>query len=308
MIMGIVLLFAVWLDGRWVKNRHKAIDSTYVSPAYLKLPECPNAEAGALGVYSVNDALRNAEPVGLGEVEGPEDVLIDRSGNLYSGSRHGEIHRWFAPDFKRHEIFAHVGGATLGMNFDKDDNLVVCVGGMGLYMVTPARKALFVLLHWNGPCHPEQLLTDRRMELSKASMYRNLKVFIELGVAQEIRPGEYDLTCLPLRVAGADGEVRLAWQDSTNGAFRWNTLVRASHDAGVSWDPAVDVSFYSDNGARVFALQSDRLTDVLSGKNVSRFQFRLSVRNPGLACVQLTAAPEAEPTESKSTVPAPAKL
>jgi len=142
MIMGIALLFAVWLDGRWVKNRHKAIDSTYVSPAYLKLPECPNAEAGALGVYSVNDALRNAEPVGLGEVEGPEDVLIDRSGNLYSGSRHGEIHRWFAPDFKRHEIFAHVGGATLGMNFDKDDNLVVCVGGMGLYMVTPAGKAL----------------------------------------------------------------------------------------------------------------------------------------------------------------------
>ena len=53
-------------------------------------------------------------------------------------------------------------------------------------------------------------------------------------------------------------------------------------------EPAVDVSFYSDNGARVFALQSDRLTDVLSGKNVSRFQFRLSVRNPGLACVQLT--------------------
>jgi len=82
------------------------------------------------------------DAVGLGEVEGPEDVLIDRSGNLYSGSRHGEIHRWFAPDFKRHEIFAHVGGATLGMNFDKDDNLVVCVGGMGLYMVTPAGKAL----------------------------------------------------------------------------------------------------------------------------------------------------------------------
>jgi len=53
-------------------------------------------------------------------------------------------------------------------------------------------------------------------------------------------------------------------------------------------EPAVDVSFYSDNGARVFALQSDRLTDVLSGKYVSRFQFRLSVRNPGLACVQLT--------------------
>jgi hypothetical protein len=42
--------------------------------------------------------------------------------------------------------------------------------------------------------------------------------------------------------AGANGEVRIAWQDSRNGPFRWNTFVRASHDAGASWDPAVDVS------------------------------------------------------------------
>lgn len=42
--------------------------------------------------------------------------------------------------------------------------------------------------------------------------------------------------------AGVDGEVRVAWQDSRNGPFRWNTFVRASHDGGVSWDPAVDVS------------------------------------------------------------------
>ena len=42
--------------------------------------------------------------------------------------------------------------------------------------------------------------------------------------------------------AAPDGEVRVAWQDSRAGAFRWNTFVRASHDAGVSWDTAVDVS------------------------------------------------------------------
>ena len=42
--------------------------------------------------------------------------------------------------------------------------------------------------------------------------------------------------------ATSGGEVRLAWQDSRNGPFRWNTFVRASHDGGVTWDPAVDVS------------------------------------------------------------------
>ena len=38
------------------------------------------------------------------------------------------------------------------------------------------------------------------------------------------------------------GEVRVGWQDSRNGKFRWNTFVRASHDGGLTWDPAVDVS------------------------------------------------------------------
>jgi hypothetical protein len=38
------------------------------------------------------------------------------------------------------------------------------------------------------------------------------------------------------------GEVRVGWQDSRKGAFRWNTFVRASHDSGLTWDPSVDVS------------------------------------------------------------------
>jgi hypothetical protein len=42
--------------------------------------------------------------------------------------------------------------------------------------------------------------------------------------------------------ARADGEVRVAWQDSRKGPSRWNTYVRASSDGGASWEPAVDVS------------------------------------------------------------------
>ena len=42
--------------------------------------------------------------------------------------------------------------------------------------------------------------------------------------------------------ASLGGEVRVAWQDSRSGPFRWNTFVRASHDGGVTWDRAVDVS------------------------------------------------------------------
>jgi lipopolysaccharide transport system ATP-binding protein len=53
-------------------------------------------------------------------------------------------------------------------------------------------------------------------------------------------------------------------------------------------DPAIDVTFYADNGARLFSLQSDRLTEALNDKKVSQFQLQFQVRNPGLACVQLT--------------------
>jgi ribose transport system permease protein len=34
-------------------------------------------------------------------------------------------------------VFAHIGGRPYGMQFDKDENLIVCVGGMGVYGVKP---------------------------------------------------------------------------------------------------------------------------------------------------------------------------
>lgn len=135
-LAGILVLAAVF-DIRWVKNRHRIIASVYVSPDYLYLPKPPSCEPAPGNVWSVNDKLRAVEVIGLGEVEGPEDVILDRNDNLYSGSRHGDIVRFLAPDYTKWEIFAHIGGQPLGMAFDKDDNLCVCVGGMGLYMVRP---------------------------------------------------------------------------------------------------------------------------------------------------------------------------
>ena len=53
---------------------------------------------------------------------------------------HGDIVRFLAPDYKAWEIFAHIGGHPLGMAFDAAENLNVCIGGMGLYQVSPDRK------------------------------------------------------------------------------------------------------------------------------------------------------------------------
>ncbi len=134
LILGLVLVTSVFLDVRWVKNRHKLLRAVYISPTFAKLPQ---AISTTEGVMTPNDRLRTAEPIGLGIMDGAEDVIFDRDDNLYTGSRHGDVVRWFAPDYTRHEIFAHIGGAPQGMTFDAAGNMAVCVGGMGLYQITP---------------------------------------------------------------------------------------------------------------------------------------------------------------------------
>lgn len=136
--LGVVLLVAVAIDVRWVKNRHKLLSGVYVSPTFLGLPTAPDASREAKSPYALNDRLRGVEAIGLDEIDGPEDVILDHDDHLYCGTRTGEIVRFRAPDYKIREVFAHVGGRPLGMAFDHSRNLVVCIGGMGLYSVSPA--------------------------------------------------------------------------------------------------------------------------------------------------------------------------
>lgn len=140
-ILGCVLIAAVFVDMRWLRNRHKWLSKVYVSPAYLQLPPPPSARDEG-SPYALNDKLREVEIIGLGQIEGPEDVILDRDDNLYCGTRHGDIVRFFGPDHQRHEVFAHIGGHPLGMAFDRAGNLLVCIGGMGLYQISPRKEVV----------------------------------------------------------------------------------------------------------------------------------------------------------------------
>lgn len=164
MILGVVLLAAAWLDGRWTRNRHKLLSITYVSPAYLALPPCPSTETATGGVYAVNERLREVEIIGLGAVEGPEDVVLDRDGNLYCGSIRGDVYRFFGPDHKRMELFAHIGGTPVGMNINREGDLVCCVGAMGLYKVTQRREV--VKLTDETQRSPFSIIDDSRLRLA----------------------------------------------------------------------------------------------------------------------------------------------
>jgi ribose transport system permease protein len=135
--LALILLVFAAVDLKWGKNRNKALEKIAVSPGTISLPASPELE-GRDSIWVVNDRLSLAEPIGLGVVEGPEDVILDGQGRLYCGDRRGLIWRFSGENFSQHEAFARIGGHPLGMAFAPNGDLVVCVSGMGLYSVTPA--------------------------------------------------------------------------------------------------------------------------------------------------------------------------
>src|SRR5580658_9798599 len=100
MVVGLVLLVAIATDVRWARWRHSLRAKVYVSPAYLALPAAPLFVSDPSSPYAMNDRLRDVEVIGLGEVDGPEDVILDLDDNVYCSLRQGEIVRFLAPDYK----------------------------------------------------------------------------------------------------------------------------------------------------------------------------------------------------------------
>ena len=142
--VGIILLAAVGIDVKWAKNRGKAIQKIYVNPALVEITPPPSIEAGSGTPFAENDRLLGVETIGLDQVEGPEDVILDRQDRLYGSTRDGNIIRFSGPNFSRREVFAHIGGRPYGMAFDKDENLIACIGGMGVYGVKPSGEVFKV--------------------------------------------------------------------------------------------------------------------------------------------------------------------
>ncbi|HEY8708210.1 MAG TPA: SMP-30/gluconolactonase/LRE family protein, partial [Burkholderiaceae bacterium] len=164
MVLASILIVAAVIDVRWLKNRQRIISKVYVSPTYLALAPAADCSLGVRGPYALNNKLRDVSLIGLGRIEAPEDVILDRDDNLYAGSRHGDVIRFFAPDYERMEVFAHIGGQPLGMAFDRDDNLNVCIGGMGLYRITPGRQVERVTDETNRSWH--SINDDSRLRLA----------------------------------------------------------------------------------------------------------------------------------------------
>jgi len=90
------------------------------------------------GVLAPNNLLLKAELLALGKINGPEEVAVDKKGLVYGGTEEGRIMRLF-PDGKM-ETFAETKGRPLGLQFDQNDNLIVCDAYIGLLSIAPDGK------------------------------------------------------------------------------------------------------------------------------------------------------------------------
>jgi ribose transport system permease protein len=217
MVMGLTLIFAVFVDVKWLKNRDKLLSKVYVSPTYIELPQPSSTNPSDRTAFALNDRLKDVEIIGLGEVESPEDVILDDDDNLYCGTRHGDIVRFFPPDYKKSEVFAHIGGSPLGMAWDKERNLNVCVGGMGLYKITPDRQVIKVTDETNRSTF--SVVDDSRLRLADdLDIAPDGRVFFSEATIR------YEMHDWPVDALESRGNGRIICYDPKNG--RTHTAVR----------------------------------------------------------------------------------
>jgi ribose transport system permease protein len=215
--LGMMLLFAVIVDIRFVKNRFKILTKVYVSPTYFPLPQPPATEAGSTSPYALNDRLRNVEVIGLGKIDGPEDILLDNNDDIYTGNRIGDIIRFKAPDYKEPEVFAHCGGRPLGLAFDKTGNILVCIGGMGLYSIDKNRKITKLTDETNRT--PWSIIDDSRLSLAD-----DLDVAPDGRVFFSEATKRYEMHEWPVDSLESRGNGRILCYDPSN--KRTKTLIR----------------------------------------------------------------------------------
>lgn len=216
-VNGAILLLAIGVDVKWAKNRGKAIQKSYINPTYLDYGDLPDTRPGSDSPYAMNDRLRGAEGIGVDQVEGPEDVILDRQGRLYTGTRQGWILRFSGENFENRELFARIGGRPLGLAFDRDDNLIVCAAGMGLYGVKPDGEVFKLTDETNRTWW--KLIDDSRLKLTDdLDIAPDGKIYFSEGTTR------FDMSTWPVDGLEGRGSGRLVCYDPATGKTR--TVVR----------------------------------------------------------------------------------
>ena len=92
------------------------------------------ANRGYVGDYAPNTELADLERLSIGDIHGPEDVVMHER-KLYVSSQEGKIIE-IDPIAKTHREFADTKGSALGMEMDANGNLIIADAFRGLLAVS----------------------------------------------------------------------------------------------------------------------------------------------------------------------------
>jgi len=116
-----------------------------IAPTAWQPPLAPELD----GPFAPNTALATTEKLGKGLGIGPEAVVFDSQGRLYTGYEGGKILR-FDLEAGTHELFCNTEGRPLGMAFDGRGDLIVADAIKGLVAISPAGKMTVLSEEANG--------------------------------------------------------------------------------------------------------------------------------------------------------------
>lgn len=241
MVFGIILILAVYIDNEWIKHREKISNKVNVSPAYYELPERSYTEPGSDLAYAFSNRLGEFNIITSGEVEGPKDVILDEEDNLYCGNRFGQVIRFFAPDYRRVEVFAHIGGYPMGLSWDRDHRLLVCVAGMGLYRICREGEPTQVTGRTNRGSY---LVSDD----SGLRFANGLDISSDGRIFFSESTTRYDIETFPIDALESRGNGRIICYDSRTGKTR--TKIRGLiFPDGICMLPDGESFFYAEGWA-----------------------------------------------------------
>jgi len=124
LILGIIAIFA--LMGAYLFFWPVVID-----PTSWKAP----VDKGYVGDFEPNTELANLERLSIGDLHGPEDVVM-HEGKIYVSSQNGKILE-IDPSANTYREYADTKGSALGMEMDAAGNLIIADAFRGLLSVSP---------------------------------------------------------------------------------------------------------------------------------------------------------------------------
>lgn len=115
-----------------------------INPAAWDAP----VDTGYVGDFSPNEKLANLERLSIGDLHGPEDVVMS-DGKIYVTSQSGVILE-IDPEANTHRVYAVTGGSALGMEMDAAGNLIIADAFKGLLAISPSGQVTTLTNEVNG--------------------------------------------------------------------------------------------------------------------------------------------------------------